>query len=94
MEVHNEPSAVMEWKVNHYLNRKASRKNRREHRGDVRWLCVTSRRPDMADFVGYAVMLENWRTARLLDCVRVQAGVVDRQFLTLSEGDASKVPLV
>lgn len=47
MEVHNEPLAVMEWKVNHYLSRAAHRKNQREHRGDTRWLCVTSRRQDM-----------------------------------------------
>jgi len=50
MEVYNEPLAVMEWKVNHYLNWTAHRKNRREHRGDIRWLCVTSRRSPARSF--------------------------------------------
>jgi hypothetical protein len=94
MEVHNEPLMIMEWKVNHYLNRSAHPQNRREHRGDIRWLCVTSRRPEVAkvDFVGYAVMVEHWRTSRLLNCVRVQNGVVDRRFLSLVEGDADEPP--
>ena len=37
---HNEPLAVMEWKVNHYFNRAVHQQNRQEHLQDVQWLCL------------------------------------------------------
>lgn len=81
---HNEPLAVMEWKVNHYFNRAVHQQNRREHLQDVQWLRETSQRLGNSDFIGYAVLLENLRSPRLLTCVRIHAGA-DQQFLTLAE---------
>jgi hypothetical protein len=51
---HNEPLAVMEWKVNHFLNRAVHEQNRREHLQDVHWLRQTSLRLGSEEFVGYA----------------------------------------
>lgn len=81
---HHEPLAVMEWKVNHYLSRASHQQNRREHEGDIRWLCATSLRPGMTDFVGYAVLVENTQVPKRLICTRVHAGAVE-QFLTVAE---------
>ena len=86
---HNEPLAVMEWKVNHYLNRAVHQKNRREHEEDILWLRETSERPDNADFIGYAVLLENLQSPRTLTCTRIQAGVV-QQSVAEPENSATK----
>ncbi len=85
---HNEPLAVMEWKVNHYLSRASHQQNRREHQEDIRWLRATSLRLGMTDFVGYAVLVENTQVPKRLICTRVHAGV-DEQFLTLAEKTAT-----
>jgi hypothetical protein len=87
---HNEPLAIMEWKVNHFRMRARRRKNEREHSDNVEWLREFSLRPENRDFVGYAVLLDNLRTP-LLTCTRVHAGVHE-QFLTLREGAGSQSP--
>ena len=71
---HNEPLAVMEWKVNHYFNRAVHQKNRREHRGDIRWLRDSSLRAGMTGFTGYAVLVETTGQPRELHCVRIRNG--------------------
>ena len=81
---HNEPLAVMEWKVNHYFNRAVHQQNRQEHLQDVQWLCETSRRSGNSDFIGFAVLLENRRSPRELTCARIHAGKHE-MFLTLAE---------
>jgi hypothetical protein len=70
----NEPLAIMEWKVNHFLNRDVHQKNRRDYLLDVHWLRETSAREGMGSFIGYAVMVEDTRTPKALICTRVQAG--------------------
>jgi len=61
-----EPLAVMEWKVNHFLNRAVHAKNRREHQDDIQWLRETSLRSGMSHFIGYAVLIENTRKPKEL----------------------------
>lgn len=90
---HNEPLAVMEWKVNHFSTRLHAG-NRRIHGDDVQWLRSTSLRSGMADFVGYAVLVENTRDPKTLRCVRIQAGAVNERFLTLDGAVATHGPLV
>ncbi|MGA8430383.1 MAG: hypothetical protein WB729_11225 [Candidatus Sulfotelmatobacter sp.] len=68
---HNEPLAIMEWKVNHIFNHAVHQENRREHLLDVRWLQETSNRLCGRDFLGYAVLIESMGTAKKLSCVRV-----------------------
>ena len=85
---HNEPLAVMEWKLNRYPNRAAHQKNRPTHQDDIRWLRTTSLRRGMADFVGYAVLVENTQDPKRLTCTRVHAGAVE-QFLTVAETTAT-----
>jgi hypothetical protein len=87
----NEPLAIMEWKVDHYFNRNAHPQNRREHLHDVEWLRETSLRSGMTNFVGYAVLVEHTHTPKTLTCVRVQAGNVDKQFVTEPTGMGSNV---
>ena len=82
----NEPLAVMEWKVNHSIGRRAHPQNRRDHQADIEWLLDTSRRSGMENFIGYAVLVENTRSPKELVCVRVQNAVCDAKFLTLPEG--------
>jgi hypothetical protein len=89
----NEPMAVMEWKVNHFLSRAVHQQNRREHKGDIRWLRTTSLRSGMADFVGYAVLVENTHDPKTIRCVRVQGGTIDEGFLTIAAADATHGPL-
>jgi hypothetical protein len=78
---HNEPLAVMEWKVNHRFNRAAHPLNRRLHKGDIQWLRDAFLLSGMAMFTGYAVLVEHTRVPRELHCVKVHAGV-DEPFLT------------
>jgi hypothetical protein len=81
----NEPLAVMEWKVNHFLNQAVHKQNldaHDEHKGDIQWLRDTSCRNGMKDFIGYAVLVQDTKVPKVLSCVRVQAGV-ERSFLTL-----------
>ena len=82
----NEPLAIMEWKVNHVRNHASHRKNQRDYPLDVNWLCGTSLRSEMENFIGYAVLLENTRTPKTLTCVRVQAGTA-REFLRLPKSN-------
>ena len=72
----DEPLAVMEWKLNHFLNGAAHPKNRRDYKGkDIRWLRETSGRIGTAtDFTGYAVLVEHTRQPKELCCVRVHQG--------------------
>jgi hypothetical protein len=89
----NEPLAVMEWKVNHFLNKAVHQENKLAHtqrKGDIQWLRDTSRRSGMADFIGYAVLVENVK-AKVLSCVRVKAGA-DEQFLNLTETNRNDGP--
>ncbi len=80
----NEPVAVMEWKVNHFLNRRKHQKNRDEYRGDIDWLRETSARVKMEGFVGYAVMVEHTQQPKpTLTCARVHGGSVNEQFVHL-----------
>lgn len=75
----------MEWKVNHFLNGRVHRDNlaaHKQHKGDIQWLCDTSRRIGGDNFIGYAVLVEDTEMPKVLHCVRVQAGVA-RQFLRL-----------
>jgi hypothetical protein len=88
---HNEPSAIMEWKVNHYFSRAAHGQNRQEHLQDIQWLHETSLRLAGSDFVGYAVLLENLQSPRVLTCVRIHAGV-EQQFLTVTGPEDSALP--
>jgi hypothetical protein len=81
----NEPLAVMEWKVNHFLNQAVHKQNVGAHnnrQGDIRWLRDTSCRDGMKDFIGYAVLVQDTKTPKLLSCLRIQAGA-ERLFLTL-----------
>ena len=80
----NEPLAVMEWKVNHFLNRTVHKKNKDlGYKSDIDWLTATSLRPDMHNFIGYAVLIENTLYPKKLSCFRIQAGEIDKQFLIL-----------
>jgi hypothetical protein len=81
---HNEPLAIMEWKVNHYRNRAVRRQNEREHFQDIEWLREFSLRPENARFVGYAVLLENLQSPTTLTCTRIHAGA-DQPFVTVTE---------
>jgi hypothetical protein len=67
---HNEPLAVMEWKVNHTFNSAAHKQNR-QYLGDVQWLQETSNRLFGREFVGYAVLIEATRSPKELSCVRI-----------------------
>jgi hypothetical protein len=75
----NEPLAVIEWKVNHYLNRAVHQQNRREHLEDVNWLRQTSSRLGDANFVGYSVLVENTRNPKELTCIRLCRGKSDEK---------------
>ena len=79
----NEPVAVMEWKVNHFLNCHDHSKNRREHVLDIQWLLETSARSDMADFIGYAVMVHT-QVPPVLTCVKAQGGLTHLLFASVS----------
>jgi len=70
----NEPLAIMEWKVNHFLNRAAHQKNRRDYLLDVEWLRETSARDGMRSFIGYAVLVEDTQSPKTLICTRLQNG--------------------
>lgn len=70
-EMSNEPLAVMEWKVNHFLNVHVHPKNRRDHSLDVQWLQETSTRLSGREFVGYAVLVESTHSPKVLSSVRV-----------------------
>lgn len=90
----NEPLAVMEWKVNHCRNggvHKLNLKNHCERKGDIQWLLSTSRQPGMADFIGYAVLVQDTKAPKLLSCVRVQGGTIT-EFLSLPEKGAINGP--
>ena len=70
----NEPLTIMEWKVNHFLNRAVHEKNRRDYLLDIEWLRHTSRRDGMGTFTGYAVFVEDTQIPKTLTCTRLQAG--------------------
>jgi hypothetical protein len=82
-QMQNEPLAIMEWKVNHFLNTREHDRNRRDHVADatvrpvgarltdVQWLQATSNRLSGRDFVGYAVLVESARTQKELRSIRV-----------------------
>lgn len=79
----NKPLAIMEWKVNHFHNSAAHRKNRNDYQRDIEWLRQTSAQEDMPGFVGYAVLVEDRREPKTLTCARVHAGSVNERFLEL-----------
>ncbi len=82
-EMYHEPMAVMEWKVNHFLNTREHAKNRSDHvpdvtaqpnvvrLTDVQWLQATSNRLSGRAFVGYSVLVESTRDPKELSCIRV-----------------------
>ena len=45
----------------------------------------------MEGFVGYAILVQDTKPQKLLDCVRVQAGA-EREFLRLPESGATRGP--
>jgi hypothetical protein len=81
-QVHYEPLAVMEWKVNHRFNSHAHPRNRREHLLDLEWLQEKS--SFVVGFTGYAVFVESTRIPRELLCARMQNGNVDQRGLALA----------
>jgi hypothetical protein len=80
-QVHFEPIAIMEWKVNHHFSRNAHSKNRGENLLDIEWLQKKS--ISVPDLIGYAVFAESTRTPKELICARIQNGNVDAHWLVL-----------
>jgi hypothetical protein len=90
----NEPLAVMEWKVNHFLNGGVHEENlaaHEQHKGDIDWLRRTSCRIGGESFIGYSVLVQDTKIPKHLSCVRVQAGEV-RSALSLPDNGATGGP--
>lgn len=85
-QVHYEPLAVMEWKVNYCLETErgcVKPDNRPKHSSDIEWLKEKS--SSVVDFIGYAVFIEGTLTPKELVCARMQNGNSDLRWFVLPE---------